>query len=764
MGLFSSKKKVTVTTDVVRVIEDNFLPYTHKSSVLDSIVNGGELTDTLLAGLMKSVAIRADNMYQYAKTQYHYGLPNHTFLEKGSGKAIIQSAIQQELGTKVNLLYYNFAPINSVHQGWKTLIEQYGYNHLTNEITTLSQQVGHPVYLDDIKAIFTKETVDEADPEVFENWGSSALAGYANHRRGQCLFQITGYILHSPWSMDATLEEDVVELHYSWSAWEPKQVGPYETVEEVFYSDKIIVPMGGYETDTEYFQAMYEYSSGGSTKLGCWTYLDNSGVHPEVDAIYEVNDTELGSYFPFVFFQVDGVNQGGADFEFKSPYETSKKLVSYLGLDYKQMAADISHAGGSELVQAVMVMAVPANGNSPVECRYLFEYFDRMFENGSLDPTWPVPPKSDSNGILRKTGLAIAIKDADFQVTLRYSGIGKRTVAGSIGAVGTCSRTEGTEVSYTKYTDAGNGAVGSRPVSTSYIGYTKQVTATFYEEVRVYDLNMLYPIKGKYGTSAGGSSNKLLVPLDKSITDTMPTTMKEELYCRSLHYVFNTYVETEIKWYTQSWFKVVLIIVAVVITIFTVGTGSPAVWATLAALNAATLALILVWIKSLLISLAIKYAITEVAKAIGPELAIAIAIVGMAVGVYGYMGDATWATNLLQMSTSMVNAAGDLYQQGIQDIMNSFGELELLADAASEELKAAEALFGIKDLLNPYAFIGQVPEIRFGESPDDFFTRTIHAGNIGAAGLEVASNYVNISLKLPTLEQSLEEFQDDTTL
>jgi hypothetical protein len=761
MGLFSSKKKVTVTTAVVRVIEDNLLPHTHKASVLDAIVNGGEVTESLLEGLKRSVAVRADNMYEYGRTQYHYGLPNHSFLEKGSGKGTIKAAIEREIGASVNVLYYHFAPINSVHQGWKELIEKYGYNHLTNEITTLSKRIGHPVYLDDIKAVFTKETVEVADPEVFENWGSSALVGFANHRRGQGLFQITGYIQHSPWSVDESLEEDVVELHYSWSAWEPKQVGPYETVEEVFYSDKIIVPMGGYETDTEYFQAMYQYSSGGRTKLGCWTYLDNSGVYPEVDAIYEVNNTELGSYFPFVFFQVDGVNQGGADFEFKSPYETSKKLVNYLGLDYKQMAKDISRAGGSELVQAVMIMAVPANGDSPVECRYLFEYFDRMFENGAVDPTWPVPPKSDSGGILRKTGLAIAIKDADFQVTLRYSGIGKRTVAGSIGNVGTCSRTEGTETSYTKYTNAASGAIGSTPVSSKYIGYTKQVSDTFYEEVRVYDLTMLYPIKGKYGTSAKGSSNKLLVPLDKSITDTMPTTMKEELYCRSLNYVFNTYVETEIKWYTQSWFKIVLIIIAVVITIFSFGTGSPAVWTTLAALNAATIALIWVWIKSFIVSMFVKFAITEVAKALGPEWAIAIAIVGMAVGVYGYMGDATWATNLLQMSTSMMSAAGDMYQQGIKDIMNSFGELQLLSDAASETLKETQALLGMQDLLNPFAFIGQVPEIRFGETPDDFFTRTIHAGNIGTASLEVASNYVTMSLKLPTLEQSVEEFQDE---
>ena len=759
MGLFSSKKKVTVNTTVMRVIEDKLLPYTHKSSLIESIVNQTELTEGLIEGLKNSVAVKADNMFAYAKEQYYYGLPNHNFMEKDSGQAIIKRAIETELGIPVRMLYYKFAPINSVHLGWKELLEKYNYNHKTNEIVSLSVIKGHKVYLDDIKAIYTKETLENADPEVFEQWGSSALTGFANHRRGQGLFHLTGYIQHSPWSVDESLTEDVVELHYSWSAWEKKMVGPYETVEEIFYKEKIVVPITEFPDDQEYFQAMYEYTRGGVTKLGCWVYRDDSGVHPEVDAIYSFSENELGSYFPFTFFRIDGKNQAGADFEYKAPYETSQKMLNYLGLSFKDLANDIdSNPGIEDVIQAMMIMAVPASGKSEVECRYLYEYFNRMFEAGEPDTAWPVPPKDNSDGIYRKKGVAIAIKDADFQITLRYSGIGKRKVAGSIGKVGTFARTSGTETSYKKYSSANSGAVNSYAEKQEYIGYQKQTSDTFYEEVRVYNLNMLFPIKGKYSTSASGLSDKMLIPLDKSITDLMPATQKEELYCRSLHFVFNTYVETETKWYQQSWFKWVLITVAIVITIFTWGSASPGVWATITAMNAATVALVWGFIKSLVISLAMKYGLAEVAKMLGPEWAIVVAVIGMAVGVYGMAGDATWATNLLEMSSGLVDGASKMIQAGMEEIRDAFGELQLLMDSNAEALREAEKLLGMQDLLNPFAFIGKVPELRIGETPDNFFTRTIHAGNIAVASLEMPGVYVDMALRLPKVEDTLGEF------
>lgn len=756
MGLFSSKKKVSVSTAVVRVIDDKFIPYTHKTAVLGAIMQDLPISKSLTDGLSESIALKADRMFQYGRDHYYYGLPNHTFVAKGDGQAVVKKAIQTEIGQSVEILYFKYAPINSIHVAWKTLVEKYGYNHRTNEITKISAQVGHKVYLDDLIARYTPETIADADPEALEVWGTPALTGYANYRRGQGLYQLNGYLQHTPWVVDKELLTDEVVIKYTWSVWEKKMVGPHQTVEEKHYFDSIRIPITGYEEDDEYYQVMYRYGS--DSRLGCWIYLDNSGKHPAVDAIHEPEKTRLGSYFPFVIIRSQGENQTGADYEFKAPYDTTKKLLSYLGLDFKELADAVhNNPGISDVIQAMMWMAVPAKGNSEVECAYLYEYFYKMYFESPAGPAEVKTPFSDSAGIKRRDGRAIVIQDADFKVTLRYSSIGIRRVSGKVGGKATYKSSSGRENTSEKYQDAESGQIKTRSISHEYISYKKQVNDTFYEEVRVYGLTLLYHVKGKYTTVAKGTSGNLLIPLDKAVTDTLPTIYREELYCRSLHFVTNTYIETSTKWYQSGWFKWVMVIIAVVITVWTWGTASPGVWAAISAGTVTITALAWAALKAIVISLAMRYGAKALAESLGPEWAMAIAIVAMAVGVYGSLGDSTWATNMLSMSTSLMDASSNEFTRLTGLVYDSLGQLQLLADEKMEEIRSAEKLLGVQDLLDPWAFIGMEPMVKFGEAPQDYYNRTVHAGNIGTMGIDAVSRYHEVALTLPRLTDTLGE-------
>lgn len=44
----------------------------------------------------------------------------------------------------------------------------------------------------------------------------------------------------------------------------------------------------------------------------------------------------------------------------------------------------------------------------------------------------------------------------------------------------------------------------------------------------------------------------------------------------------------------------------------------------------------------------------------------------------------------------------------------------------------------------------------FGESPTNYFNRTVHAGNIGIHGLDTIENYCSMALRLPELEQTID--------
>jgi hypothetical protein len=46
----------------------------------------------------------------------------------------------------------------------------------------------------------------------------------------------------------------------------------------------------------------------------------------------------------------------------------------------------------------------------------------------------------------------------------------------------------------------------------------------------------------------------------------------------------------------------------------------------------------------------------------------------------------------------------------------------------------------------------------FGETPDEFYNRTIHAGNIGILSVDAVSNYVEMQLRLPDIS-TIKQFQ-----
>jgi hypothetical protein len=47
------------------------------------------------------------------------------------------------------------------------------------------------------------------------------------------------------------------------------------------------------------------------------------------------------------------------------------------------------------------------------------------------------------------------------------------------------------------------------------------------------------------------------------------------------------------------------------------------------------------------------------------------------------------------------------------------------------------------------------PRIIFGESPDDFYNRTVHSGNIGVASLDAISSFVAVALVLPKMNDTI---------
>jgi hypothetical protein len=224
----------------------------------------------------------------------------------------------------------------------------------------------------------------------------------------------------------------------------------------------------------------------------------------------------------------------------------------------------------------------------------------------------------------------------------------------------------------------------------------------------------------------------------------------------------------------------VLFVVAVALTVWSLGQAAPAMQAlfaatTLAAAGAALYALAL----RFLIALGVRYALRWVASELGVGFVAALALVLAAYAFYQMYTappidvsvDASAAASstssaaatpavfqlsmpnadqLLSLSMGLLDAGQYEVKQDIKGLNRELTEASATQDAAWERLEAASADL---EASRPSEAIQQAvrlaPFLIPGEEPKSFFTRTVHAGNIGTMGVAMVGNYVNNALSLP---------------
>ena len=311
--------------------------------------------------------------------------------------------------------------------------------------------------------------------------------------------------------------------------------------------------------------------------------------------------------------------------------------------------------------------------------------------------------------------------------TLGFNGIYRKIVSGSIGKVGSHASASSGDTYY----------------------YRKQITPQLYEEIRVGSLRRTYNIDGSNSTTNN------MVPLDHAITRHYSIPEREHLYSRSLHYVFNSRHETEVAWYQQGWFGTSLIVIAVGWTIWSMGLdGGSGLGAAIAAGTATAVDLAIAFAIMALEYVVLNLAAKLFVKILGPEFAMALAVVAAIYGMYsvntsmaGSLESMT-AKNLLSVANNMISEVGSGYQKEMELLRKEYDQFNLFAQNKMDELeKIQEELEGSR-LLSPFTL--------FGESPDAYFNRTVHAGNIGVLGISAIENYCSMALRLPELTQTVD--------
>lgn len=754
-----------MNTTVTRLIPDKDVHQSPPSSVINSIIgNDEQIVENVLEGLVNGIGIRAHRMYSYGKRKYTYGLPSKSTHLSDSGLVDVESAIETLIAPTATIVYYHFGPMNNLHMGWLSLVNDHGYVSSTNTLTALSMLKGVPVYLKDMRVVLTQASYDRLGVNGLEQWGTPPTAGYTPERT----LGLGAYAMHSPYVLDTLAVEDSVLVSYVWQETSDILIDAVTVPQTTLVTDTLVLPFPTLlegEEDADYFHV--KYLNAGNE--GYWVYKHGAGTLPELDQLFNAeHDVALGSFFPIGYYRYNKVS--AANDPTSEGYKTSKKLASYLGINYADMIDLInSNPDIADVEQALLMMAVPANTTNQIEQRYLYDFFDKVaIESGiSASSTASIIQTSVTRigGRFEGTTLpkiSFTIQDARFRMVFGCDAISRTKKAGVIASVGSYnsvfSRLPHTvEVQDTDgegqplYTYDSNGdATPVMITNTYYVDthfYRYQLSDSVYEEVKVSNLKMMYYVWGGMVSVGDDLDPILLIPLDYSITRKYNIPIREELFARSLHLVFNSHTITKIKWYQRGIFKIIIIIIAIVIAYYT-GYFDPLLLAAAAGGTTLAVAVITAIIKYIVVSYVLKLFV----KAIGPKAAFLVAIIAVIAAAYGIvdagsLSGAPWAQQLLSVATNLTSAIGDAIQQELIQVGKDFVTFGAMVEKDLELIEKAKSLLEQSVHLSPFVI--------FGESPDDFYNRTVHSGNIGVSSLDAITYYVDTALTLPELVDTI---------
>lgn len=735
MGIFSSKYKTTVGTSVTRVIEDENLPDSIRSGAARSIMLADDqMIENTMDELGNSLGMRVNRMYEYGKRAYAHGIPSDNLIDTKSGEEVLKMVLEEDFGP-ITIDYQHFGPLNNLHYGWMKMQDQYMYDPATNGYV----RNGLHYKLTDMVVVVQEATLAEMENGSLSQWGRSPRGGETHLRPD------TGNLAsHSPFETDSTAVTDYLRV-----------TGTRQNPAGVIVSDSFTIPVAGVDLVADYHQVKFKNSNG---QIHYWLYRSGAGDFPGLDAVYATEHSGSGTYLPWAYFRFDKTST--VKNKNTNEYKTSKKLVNYLGMDYDSIGIAIDENPDiADVEQAIMMMAVPASSVDPMDVRYLFDFFDSMYQRtgGELaGPSWRLDNTRTLLGglmdSLKNELKAIVIQDKKFKLTLNWRRIVKAKRPGRFGPKGSHEGGYGVNIE-----QVDGFTINGEPVElksdVNYHVYRRQITDSMYEEIRVEGLVSKYYIYGDHYETADENEDILLIPLDRAICDTYSIPDREILYARSMHYVFNSRVVTKIKWYQRGAFKVLMVIVAVVIAIWFPPAGAGSLAAALGVTTAVGIAMVSIAL-SMIISFVAGLALKLFVKLVGGKLALILAVI---IAIYagakafnaGSIQGAPFAQELLQLSTGLTNAAGNKFMEDIRDLQYDYEQFMDIIETEQEKLDKAKMELTYNNYLSP--------EIIFGEKPEDYYNRTVHSGNIGTLAIDAVSSYVDIALTLPKLQQSVGE-------
>ena len=732
MGLFSSKKKVYVSSVVYNLLGDKeptkYLPTTVFSGVLN---NSPSLGTVIKDGLLNGPGMRLRSFFRWVRN----------------------SGYADEVGLATSV-YYPDVPINK--EALAELIKSKNQGYISVEIVSAE--------------------INKYDYTYIADW-------YVFHNRKDKL------------NDEYTVEEFAVVIGYTYkTVSEKNENGQWETVRRrvpvyrydirITYSDgtKDEINSSQYNKDTQYLYITYLYTSIFGSGEYYIIYAKGSGI-PEYDALFVDVVPLQRTYAPYI--PIRTWNQFLSEDYIPTSYKFAKRAFKKAigSNDYDSLIKDLKENKSiGDIDFAYIVFGVSLNTKYEEGKRYIFTYLYNIYNNQDIAESMNQVSPRNIFDLFFSGNKRINIKSdygsINFNIWLEWGSIDHYYGVGLIkpdikpGQYHFYAQNK-------RYTDVDSeGEEYTYTVEHSY--FCHQITSTRYEVIEITGFsysNLIY--KGKsvdYTAMEAFNDNDysgFIIPLQEQSFKESGLVYTTQLAQSTYYCVFNCYVVKKVKWYQSGIFGfIITIVVTVIVTIVTwnpaaggaagsaaasAGAAAGAAAASSAASSALASAVMSAVVNAIAGVIVLKV-ITSVATGLfGDTLGSIIgAIASIVVMSYAsaYLNGTSMAytltklssaTNLLKLANAVVSGISGAINADAQDTMRKTQKMAQEYQQISEQISKMQAsLYGqtldissITDALRNYSY----------EPRDAYLTRTLMTGSdIAETTMDLIHSFVDYSL------------------
>lgn len=749
------RRKTTITTLNQRLMDDKQFKYSGQLAMNEWIwsdkdlavsLDDKDLADYFIEYHQNSLPKKWDKLYRYAEkpNRYYYGLPTSTIVidpDKQYHEAT--EAYLEQLHGNIDVIMSSTDEIDYYYTAWFKLVNDYGYDSETNELTVLSQQHGTPCYLKDGYLVLSQRSHDEFIEDGLEN---ETLA--FNYSQVPFLNRFPDIDREQTEAVIGTQDSFVVLYTYETEELPDVPldvlVGGYIEPIKTIHENSITLDLAylnpelqeGQDLVTSNESIFITYRK--QDKYYWFSYELNSGLIPEIDNALSGNDI-LGQYYPRVYLKQASVET------YNHPDTPRKKATlratKILGLKAKDVTKSMADSIGAEYgnVQSIYLhMGVRLNTayNNSILSEYCFRYFDRLLNHF---------PQTEANSI--KQG-AIKISDKVSIQEFAWESMVKEVHTGVISNGIRPLNPKEYCLKTVEHVTTGEKKLfrkRKRHVSHDHIFYHR-VTEDTYVSITVVGLRNSNWVNG-CGTTFTGTDEHLTLPIDRAVIFDLTKKEREYLYHHSLLVNLLHVRVTKKKWYQTGIFQAVLFVIGVVISVMTSGAASSGYMAIVKA-TAVAIA------KGVLTTLAVQLAIKVAVKAgLNPSQVGVLALVITAVlSAYGGGGDFDFskvlhAPNIMKA----LNTSFEFYQKmlavHIADIQKQMQNFMVGYANKQAQLKEVQRLLDTKvvDMHQELLRSSYTPSVNLFETVEMFYSRHSNFNVIGVSHGLIA-DYVEGSL------------------